>query len=104
MNWLFLFNSRRRGQKKATLQPVHPDTVTHWFAQLAKRSGISARLHDLRHTYATTLISAGINPRFVQQLMGHESITTTEHYSGGAVVNLYEELNRTISGTLRIIK
>lgn len=97
--YVFLFWSCPRTQGKASLQRVHPDTLTHWFAEAAKKAGIKARLHDLRHTFATNLIEAGINPRFVQQILGHESLTTTEIYASGAVITLYDDLARTITGS-----
>lgn len=37
--------------------------------------------HDLRHTYASWLVIDGVPLRVVQQLLGHESIRTTERYS-----------------------
>lgn len=33
--------------------------------------------HQLRHSYATRAITAGVNPRIVQELLGHSDITTT---------------------------
>ena len=36
-----------------------------------------ARLHDLRHTCATILLMAGKHPKYVQELLGHASITIT---------------------------
>lgn len=47
------------------------------------KSGISTRLtpHMLRHTAATQLIEAGVDIRFVQRLLGHASLTTTEIYT-----------------------
>jgi integrase len=33
--------------------------------------------HDLRHSYATWLVSEGVPPNIVQRIMGHEDVTTT---------------------------
>ena len=103
-DFVFLFWSCTRWQGKPALQAVHPDTLTHWFKDVARKAGIKARLHDLRHTFTTNLIEAGINPRFVQQILGHESLSTTEGYASGAVITLYDELDKSIAGTLRLVK
>lgn len=48
------------------------------FAPTLKRAGLrKIRLHDLRHTYASLLINQGENLKYVQQQLGHASITTT---------------------------
>lgn len=48
----------------------------------AAKAGIDQRLyhHLLRHTFCTVAISAGINPRSVQEMAGHASFQTTEMY------------------------
>jgi integrase len=35
------------------------------------------RFHDLRHTCATLLLKQGVNPKFVQDLLGHADISLT---------------------------
>lgn len=51
--------------------------------QLVERTGIEKNVspHTFRHTFASHLIKGGADIRAVQQMLGHESITTTEIYT-----------------------
>ena len=60
-----------------------PYTCTNLLSQrfrpLLKRAGLPAatRFHDLRHTCATMLLKMGQHPKYVQELLGHASISIT---------------------------
>lgn len=41
----------------------------------------AARVHDLRHTYASRLVTAGVSIQRVSRLLGHASVQTTERYA-----------------------
>lgn len=48
------------------------------FKRVCELAGVSPRrFHDLRHTHATILLSAGVHPKIVQERLGHSSIKTT---------------------------
>lgn len=58
--------------------PVNPQGVTRRFKKIAKKAGFpELRLHDLRHTHATLLMRNGVNPKVVQQRLGHKNISQT---------------------------
>lgn len=50
-------------------------------ARVGGKSVPWARVHDLRHTYASRLVRAGLPIYTVRDLLGHQSVTTTERYS-----------------------
>ncbi|MDR7415286.1 MAG: site-specific integrase [Armatimonadota bacterium] len=64
--------------------PVRPENLRRRnFARVLRAAGLPRmRLHDLRHSYATLSLKAGVHPRVVQQQLGHSTVTTTmETYS-----------------------
>lgn len=47
------------------------------FVKACREVGVQARLHDLRHTYASTLLAQNVHPKVVQKTLGHSSIKVT---------------------------
>jgi integrase len=55
-----------------------PNLVKYWFYPLLERAGLPRlRFHDLRHTAATLLLSRGINPKVVSEMLGHSHVSVT---------------------------
>lgn len=58
--------------------PLILGTVYRQLMRVLKRAGLPhIRFHDLRHTAATLLLSARVNPKVVSEMLGHASITIT---------------------------
>ncbi|MFC1899412.1 site-specific integrase [Chloroflexota bacterium] len=59
-------------------RPILPNTVTHAWGDLVKRTGLKPiRFHDTRHTHASIMLKQGIHPKIVQERLGHSSIQIT---------------------------
>jgi integrase/recombinase XerD len=71
-----LFLNRRGGKLSRVM-------IFYIIKELAKKAGIQKNIHPhtLRHSFATHLVEGGANLRAVQEMLGHENITTTEIYT-----------------------
>jgi len=57
---------------------VHPDSFSNTFDRLVATADVPRiRLHDLRHTYATLALRAGMHPVVLAERLGHSTVATT---------------------------
>jgi integrase len=57
---------------------MQPTYLTHQWIKLIRASGLPVhRLHDLRHTHATQLLSSGIHPKIASERLGHSKVGIT---------------------------
>src|SRR5262245_49143572 len=72
--WLFV----SRGGRALTRE-----MLWHLVKKYALRAGLNRKVspHTLRHSFATHLLAGGSDLRTVQELLGHASIRTTQHYT-----------------------
>jgi integrase len=78
----WLFPGERAGQ--------HLINIEHGWRRICKAAGITGlRIHDLRHSYASTLVSAGFSLPVIGDLLGHTQPQTTHRYA-----HLYDDARR----------
>jgi len=63
--------------------PIEPRTLTRTFHALCERHGLRrVRFHDLRHSCVSLLLTLGVNPRVVMEIVGHSAIEMTMNVEG----------------------
>ncbi|MEM3512917.1 MAG: tyrosine-type recombinase/integrase, partial [Thermoplasmata archaeon] len=77
--------------------PISPLSVERLVKKYGKKAGILKKVtpHVLRHTLATTLLNHGADIRFIQTLLGHASVSTTQIYTHLDNENLKKMYQRT---------
>lgn len=81
--------------------PYHPDTISEWFSQKAKASGLPRiRLHDCRHTAASLMLAAGVPVKVVSEMLGHASPTITLAVYAHVIPGMAEEAGAALSASL----
>lgn len=84
--WFWLFPARQASIDPASSvkrrHHLHGSVYNEAIKRAAKQVGIEKRVtsHALRHSFATHLLEEGTDLKTIQELLGHEDLTTTEIY------------------------
>jgi integrase len=76
------------------------NTVRNVWKRLLRKAGLSdKRLHDIRHTYASTLLTTGASPVYVKEQLGHSSIQMTVDIYGHLIPSANRETVNRLDST-----
>ena len=100
--WAWLFPSHQTCFHPRTRLEVryrmHEANVQRAVKDARRKLGISILPHELRHGYATHCLESGVNPRAIQQVMGHASLETTMGYLHAESLSVPSPLDTVLSG------
>ena len=74
-------------------KPLDADNLmSRRYRKILKLAGVKQiRFHDLRHTYASLLISKGLNFKYIQKQMGHSAFEVTMNTYAHLMPEVYEK-------------
>jgi integrase/recombinase XerD len=84
------FAGHRKGYDNYIFRPYSESSVRSILKRKSKQLGIKKNIypHLLRDSFATHLLEQGIDSRFIQEILGHEKIQTTQKYLHVSAVNI----------------
>lgn len=82
-------------------RPVHPQRLSAAFERLARSFGLRPiRFHDLRHSFATLALQAGVFPKVVSEILGHSTVAFTMDVYSHAIPAMQEEAVERVSALI----
>jgi integrase len=80
---------------------LYPNSLDKAFNKAVKAAGVNKiSFHGLRHTFATTLLANNVNPKIVQEMLGHATIKTTMDTYSHVLPNMQREAAKQLSAVL----
>lgn len=80
---------------------LYPNSFDKRFDSLVKGAGVTRiSSHGTRHTFATTLLANGVNPKIVQEMLGHATIKTTMDTYAHVLPNMQKDAAKQLSAVL----
>jgi integrase len=81
--------------------PFHPDWFSRTFERHVREAGLPRiRVHDLRHTWASLALAAGVPAKVVQEILGHSSVGITLDTYSHLVPAMREDAAATVAALI----
>jgi integrase len=80
---------------------VHPSSFQRRFKTLVRRVGVPLiRLHDVRHTFATLALEAGVHPKVVSEILGHANISMILDRYSHVIPSMQKDATERVAGLI----
>jgi integrase len=82
-------------------RPLHPDTITALFHRHCDSAGLPRiRLHDVRHSYASAALKAGVPPKVISERLGHATVSFTLQTYAHVIPGMDEEAANSVAALI----
>jgi integrase len=80
---------------------VHPDRFSQMFDKHVRSAQLKRiRFHDVRHTYATLALTAGVHPKIVSERLGHATVAFTLDVYSHVIPGMQEDAASLVAGLI----
>lgn len=82
-------------------EPMHPDSITDWLNKFSKKYDLPhINPHKFRHTQASILYAAGVDPITISKRLGHKQVSTTQNIYAHLVAKADAEASAAVADIL----